>query len=90
MRRAWAVAHQGDAADPPRSARRSLILLFMPAFFLFLYGYALNFDIRHVALAVEDRDESAESRAARGQLRAIRRTSTWSRRSRSDAEAGSR
>jgi ABC-2 type transport system permease protein len=28
-----------------------------------LYGYALNFDIRHVSLAVEDRDGSADSRA---------------------------
>jgi len=32
-------------------------------FFLLLYGYALNFDIKHVALAVEDRDGSVESRA---------------------------
>jgi ABC-2 type transport system permease protein len=40
-----------------------VILLFIPVFFLFLYGYALNFDIRHVSLAIEDRDRSAESRA---------------------------
>jgi ABC-2 type transport system permease protein len=46
-----------------RDRRTLLILLFIPAFFLFLYGYALNFDIRHVALGVEDRDGSAESRA---------------------------
>jgi ABC-2 type transport system permease protein len=45
-----------------RDRRALLILVFVPAFFLFLYGYALNFDIRHVALAVEDRDKSAESR----------------------------
>jgi ABC-2 type transport system permease protein len=44
--------------------RRSLaILLFVPAFFLLIYGYALNFDIRHVALGVDDRDQSAASRA---------------------------
>ncbi len=35
----------------------------MPAFFLLLYGYALNFDIRHIRLAVEDRDGTAASRA---------------------------
>ena len=29
-----------------------LILLFVPAFFLLVYGYALNFDIRHIRLAV--------------------------------------
>jgi ABC-2 type transport system permease protein len=45
--------------------RRTLgiLLLFVPAFFLLLYGYALNFDIRDVRLAVQDRDRSAESRA---------------------------
>ena len=41
-----------------------MILLFVPAFFLLLYGYALNFDIRHVALAVQDRDRT-HRRAAR-------------------------
>jgi ABC-2 type transport system permease protein len=44
--------------------RRSLtVLLFVPAFFLLVYGYALNWDIRHVRLAVEDRDRTAASRA---------------------------
>ena len=46
-----------------RDRRTLLILLFIPAFFLFIYGYALNFDIRHVALGVEDRDGTTESRA---------------------------
>jgi ABC-2 type transport system permease protein len=40
-----------------------MTLLFVPAFFLLLYGYALNFDIRHVRLAVDDRDGSAASRS---------------------------
>jgi len=46
-----------------RDRRTLLILVFVPAFFLLLYGYALNFDIRHVALAVEDRDGTPQSRA---------------------------
>jgi ABC-2 type transport system permease protein len=46
-----------------RDRRTLLILLFVPAFFLLLYGYALNFDIRHVRLAVLDRDRSSQSRA---------------------------
>jgi ABC-2 type transport system permease protein len=46
-----------------RDRRTLLILVFVPAFFLLLYGYALNFDIRHVKLAVQDRDTSPESRA---------------------------
>ena len=29
---------------------------------LVLYGFALNFDVRHVRLAVQDRDRSARSR----------------------------
>ena len=46
-----------------RDRRTLMILVFIPAFFLLLYGYALNFDIRNVALAVEDRDGTPESRA---------------------------
>lgn len=46
-----------------RDRRTLLILAFIPAFFLLLYGYALNFDIRNIALAVEDRDGTPESRA---------------------------
>jgi ABC-2 type transport system permease protein len=46
-----------------RDRRTLLILIFVPAFFLLLYGYALNFDIRHVRLAVQDRDATPESRA---------------------------
>ena len=46
-----------------RDRRTLFILVFVPAFFLLLYGYALNFDIRHVRLAVEDRDGTPESRA---------------------------
>jgi ABC-2 type transport system permease protein len=46
-----------------RDRRTLMILAFVPAFFLLLYGYALNFDIRNIELAVEDRDGSVESRA---------------------------
>ena len=37
-----------------RDRRSLLILLFIPVFFLFMFGYALSFDIRHVTLAVQD------------------------------------
>jgi ABC-2 type transport system permease protein len=46
-----------------RDRRTLFILVFVPALFLLLYGYALNWDIRHVALAVQDRDDTAESRS---------------------------
>ena len=46
-----------------RDTRTLLILIFIPAMFLMLYGYALNFDIRNVTLAVQDGDRSVQSRA---------------------------
>jgi ABC-2 type transport system permease protein len=45
-----------------RDRRTLLILLFVPAFFLLVYGYALNFDIRNVRIAVQDSDRSTASR----------------------------
>src|SRR3990170_1290018 len=45
-----------------RDRRTLLILLFVPAFFLLVYGYALNFDLRHIGLAVQDNDRSRTSR----------------------------
>lgn len=46
-----------------RDRRTLLILVFVPALFLLMYGYALNFDIRNIDLAVDDRDGSTASRA---------------------------
>src|SRR4051812_29878869 len=46
-----------------RDKRTLMILVFIPAFFLLIYGYALSWDIRHIALAVDDRDRSSASRA---------------------------
>jgi ABC-2 type transport system permease protein len=45
-----------------RDRRTLLILLFVPVFFLLVYGYALNFDIRNVRIAVQDNDRSTASR----------------------------
>jgi ABC-2 type transport system permease protein len=61
MRKALAVGIK-EFRQIRRDRRTLMILLFIPVFFLLLYGYALNFDIRHVQLAVEDRDLSPESR----------------------------
>jgi ABC-2 type transport system permease protein len=62
MRKTIAVARK-EFRQIWRDTRTLMTLLFVPAFFLLLYGYALNFDIRHVGLAVDDRDHTAESRA---------------------------
>ena len=53
MRKLIAVARK-ELRQIVRDRRTLMILLFVPAFFLLLYGYALNFDIRHVRLAVQD------------------------------------
>jgi ABC-2 type transport system permease protein len=45
-----------------RDRRTLLTLLFVPSFLLLLYGYALNFDIRDIPLAVQDNDRSSASR----------------------------
>ena len=39
-----------------------IMLIALPAFMLVLYGFALNFDVRHVRLALLDRDRSVASR----------------------------
>ncbi|HEY7172558.1 MAG TPA: ABC transporter permease [Vicinamibacterales bacterium] len=62
MRKALSVGRK-EVRQILRDRRTLLILLFVPAFFLLLYGYALNWDIRDIRLAVDDRDRSAESRA---------------------------
>ena len=62
MRGALAVARK-ELRQIARDRRTLLILVFIPVFFLLLYGYALNFDIRDISLGVEDRDGSPESRA---------------------------
>ena len=46
-----------------RDRRTLTTIIFVPAFFLLLYGYALNWDIRHITLAVQDRDATPQSRA---------------------------
>jgi ABC-2 type transport system permease protein len=61
MRKTLAVALK-ELRQILRDRRSLLILLFVPAFFLLLYGYALNFDIRNVKLAVHDKDRSTKSR----------------------------
>jgi len=62
MLKAMAVARK-EFRQIVRDTRTLTILLVVPVFFLLLYGYALNFDIRHVRLAIDDRDRTMESRS---------------------------
>jgi ABC-2 type transport system permease protein len=61
MRKVIAVATK-ELRQIARDRRTLFILLFVPAFFLLLYGYALNFDIRNVKIVVQDQDGTARSR----------------------------
>lgn len=62
MRKALSVGRK-EIRQIARDRRSLTVLLFVPAFFLLVYGYALNWDIRHVRLAVDDRDRSTASRS---------------------------
>lgn len=61
LAKAWAVGVK-ELRQIRRDRRRLVILLFVPAFFLLLYGYALNFDVRDITLGVQDNDRSTASR----------------------------
>jgi ABC-2 type transport system permease protein len=61
MRKIWAVTLK-ELRQVWRDPLSLLLLIGLPALMLVLYGFALNFDVRHVALAVQDRDLSAASR----------------------------
>jgi ABC-2 type transport system permease protein len=45
-----------------RDPRALAILLLMPAFLLVMVGYALNFDVKHISLAIYDEDKSQSSK----------------------------
>ncbi|MCY4121976.1 MAG: ABC transporter permease, partial [Acidobacteria bacterium] len=62
LRTALAVGRK-EFLQIARDRRTLLILVFVPALFLLLYGYALSFDVRNVPLAIQDNDRSPASRA---------------------------
>lgn len=45
-----------------RDARSLVFMIFLPAFMLLMFGFALNFDVKHIPLAVVDQDGSRASR----------------------------
>lgn len=45
-----------------RDKRILSVLLFIPALMLLMFGYALNFDVKHTSMAVYDEDRSSVSR----------------------------
>src|SRR3972149_7858678 len=45
-----------------RDIRTLLLIFIFPVFLLILFGYALNLDVKNIKIAVNDRDNSPESR----------------------------
>ena len=62
MRRAAAMAIK-EVRQVLRDPLTLAMLVALPMAMLVLYGYALNFDVENVALAVQDRDATAASRS---------------------------
>jgi ABC-2 type transport system permease protein len=62
VRKIWAVAIK-ELKQVRRDPISLIMLLVVPAMILLLFGYALNFDVRRVALAVDDRSRTQASRA---------------------------
>ena len=60
-RKITAVARK-ELRQASRDPLTLTMLLGVPTMMLLLYGYAINFDVRHVSLAVQDLDKSARSR----------------------------
>ncbi len=52
-----------------RDPRSLMFMIFLPAFMLLMFGYALNFDVKHIPLAVVDQDGSRASRDLVDKLR---------------------
>jgi ABC-2 type transport system permease protein len=61
LRKVWAVARK-EVRQASRDPLTLIMLLGVPTLMLLLYGYAINFDVRHVRLAVQDLDKTAPSR----------------------------
>lgn len=61
IRRTLAIAVK-ELLQLRRDPRTSLTLLGMPIVLLFIYGYALSFDVTHIRLAVIDLDRTQASR----------------------------
>jgi len=60
--RIFAIAKK-EFRQVARDKRTLGILILVPAFMIVMFGYALNFDVKHTSLALYDEEKSNESRA---------------------------
>ncbi|HET7292266.1 MAG TPA: ABC transporter permease [Vicinamibacteria bacterium] len=61
FRKVVAIARK-ELRQAARDPLSLAMLLGVPTMMLLLYGFALNFDVRHIRLAVQDRDRTPQSR----------------------------
>jgi ABC-2 type transport system permease protein len=61
LRRTWGVMLK-EVREVRRDIRSLSLLLLLPALMIMLYGYALTFDVKHIATVVLDQDRTADSR----------------------------
>ena len=61
FRKVLAIAKK-ELRQASRDPLSLAMLLGVPTMMLLMYGFALNFDVRHIRLAAQDRDRSPESR----------------------------
>lgn len=61
MNRLWAIFKK-EILQIRRDPLSLSMLIFVPAFLLLLYGYALSFDVKHIRVAVLDEDQTPTSR----------------------------
>lgn len=59
--RLFAIAKK-ETRQMLRDIRMLMVIFVFPVFLLGIFGYAINFDVRHIKLAVYDPDRSEESR----------------------------
>lgn len=61
IKRTWAIAKK-EMKQLRRDTKFLFVLLFFPMFLLGIFGYAVNFDVQNIKLAVWDQENSPESR----------------------------
>jgi ABC-2 type transport system permease protein len=61
MKQLWALIRK-EFIQIRRDPRTLGLVLFAPIIMLFLYGYAVNFDIKHIKVIICDQDHSQDSR----------------------------
>jgi ABC-2 type transport system permease protein len=62
VNRTFAIAKK-ESIHIMRDVRSLIILFFFPVVMVFLYGYAINMDVKHIPLGIWDADYTPESRA---------------------------